>query len=252
MGLLRLTIRVIALLFWTFGLWFVRVAFWPVGWISEPTDRRWRRFWFRLWARGYAWIIGMRVVVRGSAPAPPFYLVANHLSYLDIVVLVHQTGCGFVARGDIAHWPVLGIMCRSLHILFVDRASKRDAMRVNGDISRTLGMGDGIAVFAESRISVGRDVEPFKSALIQPALTSGIPVHYATLTYATRPGYPPASRVVGWWRPEPLLHHFSRYLKQPGCVATITFGEAPLVNADRKVLALELHAAVRRNFEPVA
>jgi 1-acyl-sn-glycerol-3-phosphate acyltransferase len=142
-------------------------------------------------------------------------------------------------------------MCRSLYILFVDRRQKRDAVRVNKDIEHTLAMGDGITVFAESRISAGRDVEPFKSALIQPALIAGVPVHHAAITYATRPGHPPANRVVGWWRPEPLLYHFRRYLKQPGCTATITFGDTPIQEEDRKLLAKKLTEAVRANFTPV-
>ena len=251
MGLIRCWTRLLLILAWTFPLWGLRLLYWPVAFWDEARDRRWRRWWFRLWARVFARIVGMRVVVHGTPPDAPFYLVSNHLTYMDIFLLVHQTGCGFVARGDMAKWPLIGTMCRSLYILFIDRTDRRDAARVNDEIARTLAQGDGITVFAESRISRGRGVAPFKSALIQPAFAMDIPVHYATIGYRTPPGQPPASRIVGWWRPEPLGLHFRRLLRCPEFTAEITFGPAPVRADDRKLLAERLHQGVVENFTPL-
>ncbi len=229
----------------------VRMLVWPTAWVSERADRRLRRELIRLWAYGFAAIAGIRIRVHGTPPPHPFYLVANHLSYLDMLLLCRETGCIFVARGDVEHWPVLGSMAKSLYIIFIDRASKRDTMRVNTLIKHALEMGDGLGVFAESRISRGLAVEPFKSSLIQPAVDNQMPVYYATLSYETAPGCPPASEIVGWWRPEPFFFHMLRLFSYPGCTATLHFGAEPIGGDDRKVLAQQLHDAVEETFTPL-
>lgn len=244
-------IRLPMLVLWALICWLLRACFWPIALWDERRDRRWRRWFFARWARVHLWIMGAQVRVVGTPPEPPFYLVANHLSYVDIFLITSQTGCGFVARGDMEKWPLVGTACKSLYILFIDRTSKRDAARVNELIALTLRLDDGITVFPESRISRGIDVEPFKSALIQPALNIGAPIHYAALSYATPGEALPANEVVGWWRPEPMMYHVRRLLSQPGFEATITFGEEPISGSDRKKLCQTLHEAVRQKFKPV-
>ena len=232
-------------------LYTVRLAVWPIALVSEPLDRRFRRGLIKLYNRGFARVVGMRVIRHGTPPKAPFYLVANHLSYMDMLVVAHQTGAVFVSRGDVADWPVIGAISKSLYVLFIDRTDKRDTVRVNRQIEDTLHKGDGIVVFAESRISCGRDVEPFKSALIQPAVANHIPVHYATLSYQTPDHCPPANEIVGWWRPESFGKHLIRLLGYSGVTATVHFGAEPIFEHDRKELARKLHQAVRKNFVPL-
>tara|TARA_R110001592_G_scaffold192818_1_gene439900 strand:+ start:606 stop:1214 length:609 start_codon:yes stop_codon:yes gene_type:complete len=194
----------------------------------------------------------MRVTIKGPLPQPPYYLVANHLSYLDIFLLSSVLGSTFVARGDLQHWPIVGWITRSLHVLFIDREKREDAVRVNERIAHTLAQGDGLVVFAESRISCGLAVEPFKSALIQPAIDNGVAIHYVTINYTTPPTSPPASRIIGWWRPEPFFAHVRRLLRHPGFDATLQFGPEAIAGTNRKALAADLHAAVAGPFTPWA
>lgn len=233
------------------ALFIIRLCVWPAALFSEPLDRRLRRVLIIWWNRIFARIAGIRIIAHGTPPKPPFFIVANHLSYVDMLLLTHQTGCIFVSRGDVEHWPIIGFLAKSVYILFIDREDKRDTVRVNKLIEHTLKAGDGIAVFPESRISRGLDVEPFKSALIEPAVANHFPVHYATITYETQPPLPPANEIVGWWRPEPFFYHLFRLLSYPGFTATVRFGDAPIAGDDRKVLAAQLHQAVRQHFVPV-
>jgi len=249
---LRSGARLALVFLWTAATWSGRLAFWPVCWFSESLDRRGRRWIMRVWGRGFRRIIGMRVEVHGPRPQPPYYLVANHLGYLDVFLFSGLLGSTFVARGDLEKWPVIGWISRSLHVLFINREQRQDAVRVNALIAHTLREGDGIVIFAESRISRGLAVEPFKSALIQPAIDNEMPVHYATISYATPAGALPPSEVIGWWRPEPFFFHVRRLLRQPRFTATIHFGEAPLAGTDRKALAAQLHEAVQAPFVPLA
>ena len=248
---LRGLLRFVMLLLWTGGLWLIRLSFWPVIWWNEPLDRRGRRWILRTWGWGFKRLVGLRVEVHGPLPVPPFYLVSNHLSYIDVFLLSSVLGSTFVARGDMAHWPVIGLISKSLHVLFIDREQRQDAVRVNEQIAHTLRQGDGLVVFAESRISRGLAVEPFKSALIQPAIDNGVPVHYVTLNYRTDFDDPPPSRIIGWWRPEPFFYHVRRLLRYPGFRADLHFGPEPMAGTDRKMLASALYDAVRAPYVPM-
>ena len=175
----------------------VRCLVWPTALFSERLDRRLRRVVVQSYMRAFALVAGIKVIIHGHPPKPPFYIVANHVSYIDMLLLTQQTGSIFVSREDVQNWPILGFMAKSIYIIFIDRQDRRDTVRVNKQIEHALAMGDGLAVFAESRISRGLDVEPFKSALIEPAVANNIPVHYATISYETPEGSPPASTIVG-------------------------------------------------------
>lgn len=251
MAALRGLIRYCFLVCWCTVFAIVYGALWPFT-RDERKRRALRRRMLRWWAIGMAkGCFGIRLEIQGPVPTPPFFLVANHLSYIDVLSLICCTGCVFVARGDVESWPVIGTLMRSIHMMFINRENRRDTVRVNELIHNALALGDCVGVFAESRISRGIDVEPFKSALIQPAIANEIPIHYATITYKTRPGADRAYEVVNWWRPIPYSAHLWRLMKCRGFTAIVRFGESPISGTDRKLVAQELHAAVRANFVPV-
>src|SRR5690349_85129 len=83
----------------------------------------------------------------GAAPPPPFVLVANHLSYLDVVVLAAQTDCRFIAKLDVSSWPLVGLLCRTVGTIFVDRENRRDLVRVNAATGRAIREGVGVVLF---------------------------------------------------------------------------------------------------------
>ncbi|MBI2425099.1 MAG: 1-acyl-sn-glycerol-3-phosphate acyltransferase [Candidatus Hydrogenedentes bacterium] len=251
MGTIRLLVRFPLGLLWTLVLWSIRLAFYPISWYSESTDRRWRRAIVRAWGYGFCPLIGMRVEIKGKVPEPPYFLVANHLSYIDIWLLANSLGCVFVSRGDVKHWPVIGPLSRSIHVIFIDREDRSDTVRVNEEIHHALAQGDGVAIFPEGHIYCGLEVGPFNPALIQPAVANELPVHYASISYETSPGSLPASRCIAWFRPEPFGFHMFRLLRQPGFTATIHFGGAPVVDTDRKRLARALQQAVNAQFVPL-
>ena len=251
MQFLRRTVRITLILALSLVVIPIRVLVWPTALVCERLDRRLCHILLRIYTHSFARILGMKIVTYGAPPKPPFYLVANHLSYLDMLLVTHRAGGTFVARGDVEHWPVIGVLAKSLYIMFIDRTNKRDTVRVNQLIQDAIEKGEGVTVFAESRISRGLDVEPFKSALIEPAVALGLPVHYATIGYETREGSPPASRIIGWWRPEGFFYHVFRLLKYPSFTATIRFGDTPIANGDRKELARQLHESVRAQFVPL-
>ncbi|MCU1350263.1 MAG: 1-acyl-sn-glycerol-3-phosphate acyltransferase [Acidobacteria bacterium] len=191
----------------------------------------------RRWHARMAGILGLRATIEGAPPAGAFLLVSNHLSYVDVLLLGSVLEAVFVAKADIRGWPLLGALASSTGTIFIDRASRRDTFRVAGAIERALAKGRAVVVFPEGTSTDGTSVLPFKSSLLDVAARHTLPVHYATIRYATAE--------AAWGDDEPFTTHAWRLLQQPRIEATLRFGPAPVVSTDRKLLARELWEGVR-------
>ncbi|MEW6072331.1 MAG: lysophospholipid acyltransferase family protein [Planctomycetota bacterium] len=212
---------------------------------------RWRSGCFRAWGRGSLALLGVRVEVEGSPPRPPFFLVTNHLSYLDIALLARETGATFVAREEVARWPVVGWLARSVGSLFLDRGERRDVIRIGAEIEALLAAGRGVVLFAEGTSTSGAGVAPFRPALLEPAARAGQPVHFATLRYRVPPGEAPVRTAVAWWGDMTFAPHLLRLATLRGVEAQIAFGREPIRDSDRKSLAERLQREVASRFLPL-
>jgi 1-acyl-sn-glycerol-3-phosphate acyltransferase len=206
----------------------------------------------RAWAHGSACILGMRVRVEGVAPAAPCLLVANHLSYIDVVTIWCATGGSFIAKSEVASWPLIGALGRIAQTLFIDRDRKRDVTRLLGEIERTLARGESVILFGEGTSTRGDRVLPFKSSLFEVAARDAQPVACASLFYATQSGAPPSELAVCWWGDMTFADHAYGLMKLRGFDATLRFAAEPVSCRDRKELALRAHAAVLAAWSPSA
>lgn len=213
--------------------------------------RRVRRAALRGWGRLGTRILGVRMTVEGRPPVAPFYLVSNHLSYLDILVYAALAPVRFVAKAEVRRWPVFGAAAAAMGTIFIDRDVKRDAVRTLDTLAGALAQGDSVLVFAEATSTAGHGVLPFRPALLDWAARTGHPVHYASIAYATPPGGPPAHLAVCWWGEMTFTDHLAALARLPWVAATVRFGAAPIAEQDRKRLAGRLHAAVTAQFIPV-
>ncbi len=248
---IRVAVRAVLLIVWTSALFAVRLLVSCIAPVAPRLDERGRRFLVRTWAIGAAAIIRMRVEISGTPPKPPYYLVTNHLSYLDIVLLSRTVGCVFVSRSDVRVLWFLGFLAARMNTIFIDREKWRDTKRVNSLIADTMDRGYGIHIFAESRISQDAQVHPFKPALLEPAVQHDCPVHYAAISYGTPEDAPRAKDVIVWQEPETLGQNMLRILALPSCTGIIAYGDEPLRGGDRKELAEKLYRAVQERFTPV-
>jgi 1-acyl-sn-glycerol-3-phosphate acyltransferase len=223
----------------------------PLLLVSAKGCYAWRNVNFRTWARLTNAVLGVRVERKGTPPRAPFFLVSNHLSYMDIIAFAAHLDCVFIAKSEVANWPVLGLLCRSMGTIFVDRGSRMDVLRVNRLIERALRSGKGVLLFPEGTSTPGAEVLPFHSALLEPAIQHGCPVSFATVSYRTPVGQPPAHLSVCWWGEMPFLGHFYRLLQLKSVAATLGFGSHSIRADDRKVLARELWQAVSEELIPV-
>lgn len=216
---------------------------------NENERRHLRAFIFEKWSGGFIWLSGVKVKVINAAPPPPFVLVSNHLSYLDIAVLRSNAKGVFVAKADIADWFAAGTMVRNMGMIYINREQKRDIPRAGADIAAALERGEGVIIFVEGTSSNGKQVLPFKSSFLEFAAARDLPVHYASISYQTKPGDPPASEAVCWWRPESdFAAHLFNLFKLKSFDCTVTFGAKPVQARDRKELTNKLQKAVEEQF----
>lgn len=205
---------------------------------------------YGLWARDFCRSLGIETRVRGTPPSGRFLLVSNHLGYTDIPLLAAHTDATFVAKADLSGWPLLGTIMRTADTIFIDRARKRDLVRVMKQVSSRLKDGLGVVIFPEGTTGNGEKILRFKPSLLELAARHGEPVYYATITYRTGAAAPPARDIVCWWDDTPFAEHLLRLLALDGFEATLEFGDKPLWEPDRKVLADRLWNAMSNDFPP--
>ena len=252
MGLVRLLYRAPLLVLSTalcFALWLVTRAF---GLFSARAARRSHAWIVSTWARLLTRLLGVRIEVEGPLPRAPFFLVSNHLSYLDIPVLLTCLDANFLAKSEVAHWPLIGPLARATGTLFIDRSRPSDLRRVMPQVRRVLAGGRGVIIFPEGTSTSGAQVLPFRSALFEVPAQAGLAVHTLALHYRTPPGSPPASLAVCWWGEMTFGGHFLAMLRLPTIEARIRLAAKPLHATDRRRLALDARECVLSLFEPLA
>jgi len=240
--------RFVVMMSWVLFMWGCCMTLWPFLRGDEVRCRRWKRWWFQRWGRGACRIMNLRIEIEGDIPAHPGYIVCNHLGYMDIFVLTAAVSPVFVAMEDISRWPLLGWISKTMFTIFIDRTSKTRAGEVLPAMQHAIAMGEQVLLFPEGGVSRGIAVDPFKSPLIEPAAKEGKPVIHLSLHYETAPGAPPASTLAGWWRPEPVLGHYLRFLSYGGTTCRVHVGVLEPGDRDRKELARVLHERVSEHF----
>ncbi|RTL35915.1 MAG: 1-acyl-sn-glycerol-3-phosphate acyltransferase [Burkholderiales bacterium] len=144
-------------------------------------------------------ILGIRLDVRGSGLAQGHLIVANHVSWLDIAA-VHAVlpQARFVSKADVKHWPLVGALVEGAGTLFIERTSKRDALRVVHQTAAALQAGDCVAVFPEGTTGAGPALLPFHANLLQAAVSTQAPVLPVVLRWH-EPGehFSVAARFIG-------------------------------------------------------
>lgn len=201
------------------------------------------------WSRGLARIMGMRRIVVGDPPEPPFCLVANHLSYIDVIVLHACTKGVLISRADVARWPGIGFLARIAGTLFINRRRIRQIVDINEQIGRVLDRGDGVLFFPEGTSTAGDDVTKFRSPLLNYPAAVSYPVHFAAIDYKSD-SFDVRTHVC-WWADMTFADHLYTLLTKPGFQARVRFGDEPVIESDRKELAARLEERVRELYKPV-
>lgn len=133
---------------------------------SERWARRLPLWWHRVAIR----LVGIRVHVHGGPAATrPLLLIANHVSWLDIMVLGSVMELSFISKAEVAKWPIFGLFARLQRSVFVERERRSKTGDVAAEIAERLARGDALVLFGEGTSSNGIHVLPFRTALVGAA-----------------------------------------------------------------------------------
>ena len=180
--------------------------------------------------RWLARLFGITVSVAGSPPQKgPCLLVANHVSWLDIVILSSVCQVSFVAKREVAAWPLFGTMASLQRTVFVDR-DRRHTTHIHADtIASRLAAGETIVLFPEGTSHDGVSVLPFKSAFFAAATSPDIAIVPVSLAYTRRWGLPMLRRerpAFAWYGDMDLIPHLWNYLGEGPLGVTVVFHQA--------------------------
>ena len=160
------------------GDWrFAKRTLWLAGVLALclPPHLLWRAMgWPSPWARTFlglaARACGARVTVVGTPLRHDVFYVANHLSWIDICILGGETNTAFVSQDKIRDWPVIGILARLNHTVFVSRTDRMAVAEQIAELRAALAERQPVTIFPEGTTTDGGSLLPFKSALFEVLL----------------------------------------------------------------------------------
>jgi lyso-ornithine lipid O-acyltransferase len=238
----------------------VTLALIPVQWLAvrleSPLRRRIPTFYHRIVCR----VLGIRITEIGRRMAEhPLLIVSNHTSWLDISVITAVAPVVFVAKSEVANWPVFGLFARLQRSVFVDRNRRHKTADVNSEIGRRLVGGDPVVLFGEGTSSDGNRVLAFRTALIGAARDALAEAEHAgrvwiqplSVAYTGLLGLPLDRHVrprIAWYGDTAMWPHFSWLVAHSAVDVIVTWGEPFAYDeaSDRKTVARQMEQAVRR------
>lgn len=186
-------------------------------------------------------IIGVRATVEGAPLTPPTLAIANHLSWLDILILGGATGTAFVSKADIASAPLVGWLANQNHTLYVERADRSDAHGQVRRIAEGIERDMPLTIFPEGTTGDGRTLLPFRPTLLAAVAPAapGTAVRPIAIDYgASGPG-------IAWHSGESGVDNALRLLGRRGTLpVTVRLLDELPVGEDRKAMARDAQAAI--------
>jgi 1-acyl-sn-glycerol-3-phosphate acyltransferase len=212
---------------------------------------RWSAWVQRSWGRALLPLMGVRTEVSGDSFRGPALIVANHISYIDILVLSSLHPVRFVAKSEIAAWPLIGPLARGVGTLFIRQAERRDVVRIGDAMEETMHAGVSVVLFPEGKATRGERVEKLHSSLFQGVASRDLPCVAAALSYRTPRDPWGEAWTVCWWGGMGMARHLWRLLCLRGVRATVHFTSLSTSDRSRKEITEEATRALAGSFVPV-
>lgn len=204
--------------------------------------------------------IGIRIHEVGSRSAvTPLLILSNHASWLDILVIGARTPVVFVAKSEIAKWPLFGWLAKLQRTIFVERERRQTTGVTAREIGERMVSGDAVVLFAEGTSSDGIRVLPFRSALVgavhhalgESTHHDKVMVQPMSLAYVGFGGLPVGRALhqrIAWYGDVDLVPHLIGIIASGAIDVTVTWGDAVAYDttADRKQIARHAETAVRQ------
>ncbi len=135
------------------------------------------------WLHRSAEIIGIDIQVHGQAAPAPTFVVANHISWLDILIISSVLPVSFLSKAEIRNWPMVGALAAKAGTLFIHRGSKNGAAEAVELVKVKLNAGHSVVSFPEAKTTKGTSVKIFHARLFAAAIETNTPVQPVALRY---------------------------------------------------------------------
>ncbi len=175
------------------------------------------------WSSIICFVCGVKLAKQGQVAASPVMIVANHVTWLDIAAIHRFKLLGYVAKQEIANWPVIGWVAKSGESLFIDRGELSSRKSVIEGIIKRFSQNGSIAVFPEGRATDGERLHTFHRQLIHAATQSNTPVQAVAIKYIKKDGS--RNKDICFKKGEKFIGNVFRILILPTSTAQLTFCE---------------------------
>jgi 1-acyl-sn-glycerol-3-phosphate acyltransferase len=249
------------------GIWILSIfllsALFVIPWQSLALRFKWKRrkTFPQSYSRFLCRLFGLNIRIVGTPVQDQGVLmVANHTSYLDIIVLGGSARVSFVAKSEVNTWPFFGLMARLYETVFVERQRRSQAGVARDQLRERLQQGDALVLFPEGTSNDGNRVLPFKSALMgatesqlgadAEGRTRYVPVQPVSLAYVGFHGLPMGREnrpLFAWYGDMELVPHLWEAVTAGPVDVVVEFHPPMTVDAmgGRKPLAARAEAMIR-------
>ncbi|MDB5478272.1 MAG: 1-acyl-sn-glycerol-3-phosphate acyltransferase [Alphaproteobacteria bacterium] len=215
----------------------------------------------RLWYRTMLWIlhIDMTIINRRVLDRGQKIFLCNHISYVDILVLGAYFDCFFVAKSDIADWPIFGFLSKVGGTIFISR--QRQLVKTHlALLAGHVKSGQSLLIFPEGTTGDGREILPFKSSLLHAAFDAetALVIQPLSLAYIDMNGYSLVTQdkldQIAWYGEMKLAPHFWNLFRQKHITAKVVIHPAIAVDAahNSKTLCAAAHEQVKNGFSQIS
>lgn len=203
--------------------------------------------WPRRFLAGCAAICGVDVRVEGKLTNSHSLLIANHTSWLDVMVLASATDCAFVSKAELRNHPVMKWLADQNRTVYVDRSDRRGLHDQTANVRKALVSDQPLALFPEATVSHGGRLLPFRPAL----LTAVTPPPPGCAIQPVAIDYGSAMFSLGWAKGEHGIANAFRLLGRKGRMTANVRLLKPLdPSLDRKAMARAAHDAIAAALAP--
>lgn len=254
MILLRQISRLLMLILWTMSLIVPAILLNLIFILSYTQRTKTLALLTMLWAKFSCRILGIRVEPLGDLNIDQQgFIVSNHISYTDIMVLAGLMPAVFLSKQDVRRWPLVGLLSILAGTVFIDRSAKSGIPAAIKGMTKKMNARVNAVVFPEGTTSDSSDVMPFKSSFFELPLLMNSPVIPVSISYDA-PRCTGREKPVAWYGKEPFLRHFWRLLSCAEINASVFFNKPILYQSNdnpqaRKDLAAEAYRVVRERYK---
>lgn len=177
------------------------------------------------WSGRLLTILNIKLKCQGRVPGweiPRALFAANHVSWLDVCVVMAACPTRFVAKAEINGWPLLGLLSKNAGTLFIERSKRSDTVRINRHISDVLETSQRVTVFPEGTTTNGKQLYHFHASLLQSAITADALLYPVAIGYRNTTGEVCEDAA---YIDSSLWISLQNILRQPGIVVELTFNE---------------------------